>query len=106
MKKKIAILGSTGSIGKTLLDIINKDRKKFEIILLTADTNYKLLYKQAKKFNVSIEEVFDKMSEMVPLKRIGKPEEFGYLVAFLSSEYADYINGTNIPIDGGLLKSM
>ena len=61
---------------------------------------------KAKKFNVSIEEVFDKMSEMVPLKRIGKTEEFGYLVAFLSSEYADYINGTNIPIDGGLLKSM
>jgi 1-deoxy-D-xylulose-5-phosphate reductoisomerase len=52
MKKKIAILGSTGSIGKTLLDIISKDRKNFEIILLTADTNYKLLYKQAKKFNV------------------------------------------------------
>ena len=52
MKKKIAILGSTGSIGKTLLDIISKDRKNFEILLLTANTNYKLLYKQAKKFNV------------------------------------------------------
>jgi len=52
MKKKISILGSTGSIGKTLLNIISKDRKNFEIILLTADTNYKLLYKQAKKFNV------------------------------------------------------
>ena len=52
MKKKISILGSTGSIGKTLLDIISKDRKNFDIILLTADTNYKLLYKQAKKFNV------------------------------------------------------
>ena len=52
MKKKISILGSTGSIGKTILDIISKDRKNFEIILLTADTNYKLLYKQAKKFNV------------------------------------------------------
>lgn len=61
---------------------------------------------KAKKFNVSNEEVFDKMSEMVPLKRIGKPEEFGYLVAFLASDYADYINGVNIPIDGGLLKSM
>lgn len=61
---------------------------------------------KAKKFNVSNEEVFDKMSEMVPLKRIGKPEEFGYLVAFLASNYADYINGVNIPIDGGLLKSM
>ena len=52
MRKKIAILGSTGSIGKTLLDIISKDSKNFEITLLTADTNYKLLYKQAKKFNV------------------------------------------------------
>ena len=39
MKKKIAILGSTGSIGKTLLDIVNKDRKNFEILLLTADRN-------------------------------------------------------------------
>lgn len=61
---------------------------------------------KAKKFNVSTDEVFDKMSEMVPLKRIGEPEEFGYLVAFLSSDYADYVNGANIPIDGGLLKSM
>ena len=52
MKKKIVIFGSTGSIGKTLLDIISKDSKNFVILLLTADTNYKLLYKQAKKFNV------------------------------------------------------
>ena len=52
MKTKIAILGSTGSIGKTLLDIIRKDHKNFEIILLTADKNYKLLLKQAKEFKV------------------------------------------------------
>ena len=52
MKIKIAILGSTGSIGKTLLDIIRKDPKNFEIILLTADKNYKLLLKQAKEFKV------------------------------------------------------
>ena len=61
---------------------------------------------KAKKFNIETDEVFQKMSEMVPMKRIGEPEEFGYLVAFLSSEYANYINGVNIPIDGGLLKSM
>jgi len=52
MKTKIAILGSTGSIGKTLLDIIRKDRKNFEIILLTADKNFKLLLKQAREFKV------------------------------------------------------
>jgi len=52
MNKKIAILGSTGSIGKTLLDIINKDKKNFEIILLTANKNYKTLLNQAKALNV------------------------------------------------------
>ena len=52
MKKKIAILGSTGSIGKTLINILNKDKKKFEIILLTSNTNYKELIKQAKVFKV------------------------------------------------------
>ena len=52
MKIKIAILGSTGSIGKTLLDIIRKDPKNFEIILLTANKNYKLLLKQANEFKV------------------------------------------------------
>ena len=52
MKKKIAILGSTGSIGKCLIEIIKKDKKNFEIILLSADENYKDLLKQAKFFKV------------------------------------------------------
>ncbi len=52
MKKTIVILGSTGSIGKTLIDIIDKNKKNFEIKLLTANENYKILLKQAKKFNV------------------------------------------------------
>ena len=52
MKKKIAILGSTGSIGKTLINIIKKNRKNFEIVLLSADGNYKELLKQAKFFKV------------------------------------------------------
>ena len=52
MKKKIAILGSTGSIGKNLLDIINDDKKNFEVVLLTAKKNYKALLKQATNFKV------------------------------------------------------
>ena len=52
MKKKIVILGSTGSIGKTLLKIISNDKKSFDVILLTANKNHELLLKQAKKFNV------------------------------------------------------
>ena len=61
---------------------------------------------KAKKFNVELGELYDAMRNQVPLGRIGKPEEFGYLVTFLASEYASYINGANIPIDGGLLKSI
>ena len=52
MKKKIAILGSTGSIGKTLLKIIEEDKKNFEIILLSANKNYSKLINQTKKFRV------------------------------------------------------
>jgi len=52
MKIEIAILGSTGSIGKSLLDIIEKDQKKFDIKLLTANKDYRTLLNQAKKFNV------------------------------------------------------
>ena len=52
MRKKIAILGSTGSIGKTLINIIKQDKNNFEIVLLSADENYKELLKQAKFFKV------------------------------------------------------
>ena len=50
--KKIVILGSTGSIGKSLLKIINKDKNSFHIKLLTAHKNYNQLLNQAKLFNV------------------------------------------------------
>jgi len=50
--KEIAIFGSTGSIGSSLLNIIKKDKNKFRIKLLTANKNYKKLIKQAKIFKV------------------------------------------------------
>jgi len=51
MKKKVIILGSTGSIGSTTIKIINRDKKSFNVILLTANENYKKLFFQAKKIN-------------------------------------------------------
>jgi len=52
MRKKIAILGSTGSIGKTLFNILLKEKKNSELILLTAHKSHKILLKQAKALNV------------------------------------------------------
>jgi len=52
MKKKIAILGSTGSIGKSLINILKKDKNNFEVILLTTNKNIHELIKQIKIFKV------------------------------------------------------
>jgi|TARA_B110000495_G_C23012231_1_gene598816 1-deoxy-D-xylulose-5-phosphate reductoisomerase len=51
MKKKISILGSTGSIGLSTLSIIDKKKNYFDINLLSANKNYRLILKQIKKYN-------------------------------------------------------
>ncbi len=61
---------------------------------------------KAQQLGISIDEVRHNMEQQVPMKRIGDPKEYGFLVAFLASEQASYITGTQIPIDGGLLKSL
>ena len=61
---------------------------------------------KAQQLGISIDEVKTNMEQQVPMKRIGDPKEYGFLVAFLASEQASYITGTQIPIDGGLLKSL
>ena len=50
MKKKICILGSTGAIGKATLQIISKNKKDFDVVLLSGNSNIKLLISQAKKY--------------------------------------------------------
>ena len=52
MRKKIIILGSTGSIGKNTINIIKKDKKNFEIKLLSTNKNISEIIKQAKEFKV------------------------------------------------------
>ena len=60
---------------------------------------------KAEKMKISPKQVRAAMEAQVPMQRIGRPEEYANLVCFLASEQASYITGTNIPIDGGLLKS-
>ena len=62
--------------------------------------------KQAAEAGLSREKIFERMSAQVPVGRIGRPEEFAALVAFLASERASYINGTTMAVDGGWVKSL
>ncbi len=56
---------------------------------------------KAKKTNTSEEEVANKMKSSIPLGRFASPQEVGAAVAFLASPAAAYINGINLPVDGG-----
>ncbi|MDY6851689.1 MAG: SDR family oxidoreductase [Thermodesulfobacteriota bacterium] len=56
---------------------------------------------QAEKEGTKVDEMLARMEEVIPMKRLGKPEDVGGLVAFLASEQAGYITGASIQIDGG-----
>jgi len=106
MKKKITILGSTSSIGKSLLDIIKRDKKNFKIELLTANTNYKDLINQATKFNVkniiiTDPKSFKKTKLICKNKRINIYQNFESLKKILPKK-VDYVMSAISGI-GGLL---
>jgi 3-oxoacyl-[acyl-carrier protein] reductase len=54
----------------------------------------------------SLEKAEAAARERIPARRLGRPEEYGDLVAFLCSERAAYLTGAVIPLDGGLLRSV
>ena len=104
MKKKVAILGSTSSIGKSLLDIIRKEQKKFKVELLTANTNYKDLIKQAKKFNVrniiiTDPNIYRKAKKYHNPKKINIFQNFKYLKKVLPKKI-DYVMSAISGIEG------
>ena len=104
MKKKVAILGSTGSIGKLLLNIIKKNKKNFEIVLLTANNNYKSLFKQTQEFNVknviiSDKNSFEKFKKLNKKKNINVHNNFKNLEKIIKTK-VDYTMSAIVGLDG------
>tara|TARA_Y100000996_G_scaffold101604_1_gene73833 strand:+ start:2345 stop:3511 length:1167 start_codon:yes stop_codon:yes gene_type:complete len=104
MKKKIAILGSTGSIGKALLEILSKNKKTFDIYLLTINKNYKDLIDQTRKFNVKNVIINDELSYK-NFKKLNKNKKINIFNNFNSfdkifSTKIDYVMSSIVGIAG------
>ena len=65
-----------------------------------------LAAKLAQDAGVPRETIYERWSAQTPLRRLGRPEEFGAVVAFLASERAAYINGVSLAVDGGLARGL
>lgn len=103
------IRASVVTWAKSLATDVGKEQITVNSILtgyFDTDRIAQLNAKKAEQLGIPQEEVRKEMESKVPLQRIGDPSEYGYLVAFLASDRAAYITGAQIPIDGGLLKSL
>ena len=105
MKKKIAILGSTGSIGKNLINIIKKDKNNIEISLLSAKKNIKELIKQIKFFKVknvivTNNEKFENIKKIYKNKKINIYNNFDSINKIFKKKKIDYIINAISGLDG------
>jgi 1-deoxy-D-xylulose-5-phosphate reductoisomerase len=105
MKKKIVLLGSTGSIGKSFLDILKKDKKNCDILLLSVNRNINELLKQLKIFkvrNIVVKEKksFLKIKKILRNKKINIYNNYDSINKIFNKKKADYILNAISGLDG------
>jgi 3-oxoacyl-[acyl-carrier protein] reductase len=74
--------------------------------LIATDRLLSIAQRRADLAGISREEMIQRLASQTALRRVGKPEEFAAVVAFLCSEQASYVTGTSTMIDGGLVKAV
>ncbi len=99
--------GAMSSWAKTLSSELAKDGITVNN-LLPGQTKTKrlesLIEANSKAKNISFESLENDMIQDIPANRFGEPWEFAAAAGFLASDYAAFINGINLPIDGGFIK--
>ena len=103
------IRGAVASWSKTLANELGEFGITVNNVLPGATGTGRLkeiIKNKATKTGISIDEVSAAMKNASPAKRFAKPEEVANAIVFLASEKASYINGINVPVDGGRTKSL
>lgn len=103
------IRGAVGNWSKTLANELGQFNITVNNVLPGATNTTRLqeiASNKSEKTGDSVDAIFEEMAEESPMKRIARPEEIAAAVAFLASPSASYINGINIPVDGGRTKSL
>lgn len=103
------IRGAVASWSKTLANELGPFGITVNNVLPGAtdtDRLAEIIKNKSAKTGQSEEESANAMKSGVPAKRFARPEELAYAVTFLASECASYINGINLPVDGGRTKSL
>ena len=105
IKKKITILGSTGSIGKSLINILKKDIDNFNVTLLTADKNINELLRQIKIFKVKNIVVtnykkFIQIKKILKNKKINIYNDFNLINKIFENKRNDYVMNAISGLDG------
>jgi len=73
---------------------------------IMTDRLAEILAARAKSLGITPEEQFKRLSETIPVRRMGQPDEIGDLCAYLCSPQAGYITGQTIVVDGGINRSI
>ena len=74
--------------------------------VIATDRSIGLSRATAERQKITVEEAMKRTAQSIPVGRLGTPEEFGAIAAFLASPLAAYITGSLIRIDGGLIRSV
>lgn len=103
------IRGAVASWAKTLANELGQYNITVNNVLPGATETGRLsaiFENKAKKTGLTVDEVIVQEKSIIPMKRFGSPQEFANVVGFLASPAAAYVNGINVPVDGGRTASL